>query len=214
MGRQDYRRSKRCRQMGYDELARRSSITRAACMAHVRRKFETALDYDKKTSEYALTTIRRWFIIKQEAIKDSLTYEQRCDMRCDIMKKEFATFKDWMISEAPNHLPKSPTRKALDYALGQWESFSALFEDGRVELSNNLVENAIRPVALGRKNYLFKGSEATAQRGAVIYSIIATAKLHEREPREYIKTILEKLPNEKASNLEQYLPWNLVTQDK
>lgn len=71
---------------GYDELARRSTITRAACMAHVRRKFETALDYDKKTSEYALNTIRRWFDIEQEAKKANLTYEQRCDMRCDIMK--------------------------------------------------------------------------------------------------------------------------------
>jgi transposase len=79
-----------------------------------------------------------------------------------------------------------------------------------VELSNNLVENAIRPVALGRKNYLFKGSEDAAQRGAIIYSVIATAKLHGREPREYIKTIIEKLPNEKSNNLEQYLPWNIT----
>ena len=71
----------------------------------------------------------------------------------------------------------------MSYALGQWSGFDAFFDDGRVELSNNLVENAIRPVALGRKNYMFKGSEAAAQRGAVIYSIISTAKLHGKEPR-------------------------------
>lgn len=194
---------------GYDELASQPHISRAACMAHVRRKFEAALDYDKQSSEYALNLIRRWFDIEQEAKKYNLTYEQRRDMRCDIMKKEFEEFKDWMLKQAPNHLPKSTTRKAIEYALGQWDGFNAIFEDGRVELSNNLVENAIRPVALGRKNYLFKGSEAAAQRGAIIYSIIATAKLHGKEPREYIKTILEKLPNEKTGNLEQYLPWNI-----
>jgi transposase len=185
---------------GYDELANKPHITRAACMAHVRRKFEAALDYDKQFSEYALNVIRRWFDIEQEAKRYKLTYDQRRDMRCDIMKKELAEFKDWMLKHAPNHLPKSPSRKAIEYALGQWDGFNAIFEDGRVELSNNLVENAIRPVALGRKNYLFKGSEAAAQRGAIIYSIIVTAKLHGKDPREFIKTILEKLPNEKSNN--------------
>jgi transposase len=195
---------------GYNELAEKHHNTRAACMAHIRRKFEVALDYDKKTSEYTLTTIGRWFDIEQESKNHNLTYEQRRDMRCDIMKKEFASFKEWLKKLVPGHLPKSPIRKAMEYALGQWDGFNVLFEDGRFELSNNLVENAIRPVALGRKNYLFKGSEDAAQRGAIIYSVIATAKLHGREPREYIKTILEKLPNEKSNNLEQYLPWNIT----
>jgi transposase len=71
-----------------------------------------------------------------------------------------------------------------------------------VELSNNLVEKAIRPVALGQKNYMFKGSEVATQRGAVTYSIIATAKQHGNEPHKYIKTILEKQPNEKSNNFE------------
>jgi transposase len=194
---------------GYDDLTSKFDITRAACMAHVRRKFEAALDYNKPISEYALNTIQKWFEIEQEAKKSGLTHVQRCDVRCDIMKKEFADFKAWMIKQAPDHLPKSPTRKAIDYALGQWDGFEAIFEDGRVELSNNLVENAIRPVAIGRKNYMFKGSESAAQRGAIVYSIVATAKHHGKEPREYIKTILEKLPNESSKNLEQYLPWNI-----
>lgn len=193
---------------GYNELAALPHITRAACMAHVRRKFEAALDYNRKPSEYALTAINRWFDIEREAAKNAFTFEQRCDMRNDIMKREFSVFKEWMISEAPNHLPKSPTRKAIDYALGQWDGFNVHFVDGRVELSNNLVENAIRPVAIGRKNYMFKGSEDAAQRGAVIYSVITTAKLHGKEPREYIKTLLERLPSEKASSIELYLPWN------
>jgi hypothetical protein len=96
-----------------------------------------------------LNTVQKWFEIEQGAKKSGLIHVQRRDVRCDIMKKEFADFKAWMIQQAPNHLPKSPTRKAIDYALGQWDGFDAFFEDGRVELSNNLVENAIRPVAVG-----------------------------------------------------------------
>ena len=194
---------------GYNDLAAKDDITRAACMAHVRRKFDQALDYDKTTSEYALSTIGRWFDLEREAVKAELTHDQRRKKRQATMVEEFTVFRQWMLDEAANHLPKSPIRKAIEYALGQWPGFDIFLEDGRVELSNNRVENAIRPVALGRKNYLFKGSESAAQRGAIIYSIVSTAKLHNREPREYIKHLLEKLPAEKSSNLEKYLPWNV-----
>jgi hypothetical protein len=194
---------------GYNDLAAKDTITRAACMAHVRRKFDEALSYNKVTSEYALSTIGRWFDIEKEAVKANLTHVQRYDMRQDIMVEEFAAFRTWMLSEVGNHIPKSPTRKAMEYALGQWPGFAIFLADGRVELSNNWVENAIRPVALGRKNYLFKGSEPAAQRGAIIYSIVSTAKLNGKEPREYIKYLLEKLPTEKSANLENYLPWNV-----
>lgn len=194
---------------GYNDLAARDTITRAACMAHVRRKFDEALQYDKVTSEYVLSTIGRWFAIEKEAVTANLTHAQRRDMRQDIMAEEFAALRQWMINEVGNHLPKSPTRKAMEYALGQWSGFDIFLADGRVELSNNWVENAIRPVALGRKNYLFKGSEPAAQRGAIIYSIVSTAKLHGKEPREYIKHLLEKLPSENTANLVKYLPWNV-----
>jgi len=194
---------------GYNDLASKDSIIRAACMAHVRRKFEQALDYDKTPAEYALSTIGKWFDKERDAGKTELTYDQRLKMRQDIMAEEFTLFKQWMIQEALNHTPKSPIRKAIEYALGQWPGFAIFLKDGRVELSNNWVENAIRPVALGRKNYLFKGSESAAQRGAILYSIIATAKLHGKEPREYIRTLLEKLPGEYSNNLDIYLPWNI-----
>lgn len=194
---------------GYNELVSSKDIKRAACMAHVRRKFESALDHDKSIAEYALGIIGSWFERERDAKKEALTFGQRRAIRNDLMKNEFASFKEWMLKNITSHLPQNPVRKAMSYALGQWSGFDAFFDDGRVELSNNLVENAIRPVALGRKNYMFKGSEAAAQRGAVIYSIISTAKLHGKEPREYIKTLLEKLPAERSTNLESYLPWNI-----
>jgi len=194
---------------GYNDLFQKKHVTRAGCMAHVRRKFESALEYDRASAEHALSMIGRWFNIERDAKKHELTFGQRCDMRSDIMKSEFKEFREWMLLETANHLPQSPVRKAMEYALGQWDGFAPFFDDGRVELSNNLVENAIRPVALGRKNYLFKGSESAAQRGAVIYSVIATAKLHGKEPREYIKTLLERLPAENSNNIDSYLPWNI-----
>ena len=113
------------------------------------------------------------------------------------------------IQQCIEELPSSPIRKACEYAIGQWEGFTSYLSDGRVELSNNLVENAIRPVVIGRKNYMFKGSEKSAQRGAIIYSLIATAKMHGIDPYQYMKTLLDKLPAMKAHETTALLPYNL-----
>jgi len=98
-------------------------------------------------------------------------------------------------------------RKACEYAVGQWNGFYPKLEDGRIEISNIKIENLICPVALVRKNYLFKGSEKAAQRAAIIYSIVATAHLHGKNPREYIKELLEKLPSAKNTDLRSFLPY-------
>ena len=192
---------------GYNELASRKGIVRAACMAHVRRKFEAALEYDRTAAGYALGTIGGWFEKEREAVENDLEHEQRAALRRDHLCREFDAFKKWMEQQAFERLPKDPIRKACEYGLGQWEGFDVYLQDGRVELSNNRVENAIRPVALGRKNYLFKGSHAAAQRGAIIYSLVATAKLHGKDPFAYVKHLLESLPAESASNIERYLPY-------
>lgn len=195
---------------GYNNVVDKPDIVRAACMAHVRRKFEEALGYNRKKAEYALKQIAQWFKLEAEAKKNNLSYEERLALR----KKEgliesFAEFKQWMHKQCMEEIPSSLIRKACNYAIGQWKGFEPYLTDGRVELSNNFVEGAIRPVAVGRKNYLFKGSESSAQRGAVIYSIIAMAKKHGLDPFKYIRMLLEKLPQEKSSNIQKYLPWNI-----
>jgi transposase len=194
---------------GYDELMRRKDIVRAACMAHVRRKFEAALEFDRTAAEYALGRIGAWFEKERDAKEANLSYEQRRAIRQELLHDDFASFRQWMLEQVVNRLPKDLIRKACEYGIGQWDGFNAFLNDGRVELSNNLVENAIRPVALGRKNYLFKGSHEAAQRGAIIYSLVATAKLHGQDPYRYIKMLLEKLPAEKSANIEKYLPQNI-----
>ena len=195
---------------GYNDVVDKPDICRAACMAHVRRKFESALDYNRQKAEYALNCIGSWFKIEAEAAKRNLSYEDRLIARKEAgLAKSFNEFKEWMQSQCEEEIPSSPLRKACQYAIGQWKGFESYLTDGRVELSNNLVENAIRPVAIGRKNYLFKGSENSAQRGAVIYSIISMAKQHGLDPFMYIRMLLEKLPQEKSSNISKYLPWNI-----
>jgi len=193
---------------GYNEVIKSNNLSRAGCMAHVRRKFEEALKVNKDDASYALKVIGEWFEVERIAKVQGLSYEERLALRNEkSLSESFRQLKDWMIQYCTNALPLNLVRKACEYALGQWDFFDAYLTDGRVELSNNKVENAIRPVALGRKNFMFKGSEDAAQRGAVIYSIIATAKLHGLDPREYIKYLLEKLPGEEAANIEKYLPW-------
>lgn len=181
-------------------------MIRAACMAHVRRYFEKALDYNREKAEYAMNMIKSWFAVDAKARKNGLSHDEKHALRKENnLDESFAEFKKWMMKQCEEELPQSLIRKACEYGLGQWDGFNAFLNDGRVELSNNLVENAIRPVTIGRKNYLFKGSEGSAQRGAVIYSVINTAKQLEINVPDYITFLLENLPGEKAGNIKNYL---------
>jgi len=131
-----------------------------------------------------------------------LSYDERFALRkANNLEESFAEFKRWMLTQVEEERPKSLIAQACTYAIGQWDGFNSFLNDGRVELSTNLIENAIRPVTLGRKNYLFKGSQDAAQRGAMIYSIINTANKYELNPVDYIKHILKKLPAEKSQNI-------------
>ena len=115
-------------------------------------------------------------------------------------------FHGWLKEQALSALPKSPQGKAVAYALNQWKGFEPFLNDGRIELSNNRVENQIRPVALGRKNYLFKGSHDAAQRGAIIYSLSATAQVLNIDPYIYFTDLLERLPAAKSSDIDDFVP--------
>lgn len=113
-------------------------------------------------------------------------------------------------------LPKSPIGIAITYALNKWSYFEPFISDPRVEISNILIENAIRPVAIGRKNYLFNGSHDAARRAAMIYSLASTAKLHGIDPFVYIQDLLTKLPSSKPKDIGQFLipAWNNDQKDK
>ena len=191
---------------GYNAIMSQPGIIHAACMAHVRRKFDEALSDDHDRASYALNTIRPWFTRETDAKEKGFSLEQRYAVRLEHTIGEMKLFEQWLKNQIVTIVPQNNFGKAVLYALDQWKHFTAFMTDQRVELSNNLVENAIRPVAIGRKNYMFKGSHDAAQRGAIIYSLTATAKLHGIDPFVYINDLLVKLPGESAKNIEQYIP--------
>jgi transposase len=191
---------------GYNAIMSQSGIIHAACMAHVRRKFDEALKDDHDRASYALNAIRPWFTRETNAREKGFSLEQRYAVRLEHTIGEMKLFEQWLKNQIATIVPQNNFGKAVLYALDQWKHFTAFMTDKSVELSNNLVENAIRPVAIGRKNYLFKGSHDAAQRGAIIYSLTATAKLHGIDPYVYMNDLLVNLPGESAKNIEQYMP--------
>lgn len=190
---------------GYDPIVLRPQMKRAACMDHVRRKFESALNYDAVRAQYALETIKSWYKVEQDAREYKLTTEQRFALRCEKSVPTLKSFKNWLSATAIEVLPKSPMGTAVSYALNQWPYFEPFMTDPRIEISNILIENAIRPIAIGRKNYLFNGSHDAARRAAMIYTLVAIAKLHEIDPFLYIQDLLTKLPSEKSKSIDNYL---------
>jgi len=190
---------------GYAEIITTNSLIRAACMDHVRRRFEKALEYDAERATHALDTMGEWYALERDAKEKELSAEDKLSMRREKIKPSMEQFKVWMQEQLKQVLPKSPVGIAITYALNQWSYFEPFLNDPRVDLSNIQVENAIRPVALGRKNFMFAGSHESAQRIAIIYSIIATAKLNGVDPFTYIKELLTKLPAATSNEIEKYL---------
>lgn len=190
---------------GYGEVITTNSLKRAACMDHVRRRFEKALGYDKERAQYALDTMREWYMLEREAGETGLSFDERLTMRKEKIASSMETFKSWMLEQVSLVLPKSPMGIALSYALNQWSFFEPYLNDGRIQLSNILIENAIRPVALGRKNFMFAGSHDAAQRAAIIYSLVSIAKMHGYDPFVYIKELLTELPKAKTCDIGKLL---------
>jgi transposase len=190
---------------GYADIISRNGLVHAGCMDHVRRRFETAKGYDAARAVYALDTMRRWYAVEREAREKALSFDERLALRKETVAAEMTAFKIWMQNQMREVLPKSPIGVALSYALNQWGYFDPYLSDGRIELSNILIENAIRPVAVGRKNFLFAGSHAAARWPAVIYSLAAIAQYHGVTPFDYFKELLTELPGAHAQDIGKYL---------
>ena len=199
---------------GYNDIITRNGITRAACMDHVRRKFKQALSNDSKRATYVLDIMKSWYKVEAQAKENGLTHEERFKSRVAETIPSMKSFEQWLKAQVVEVLPKSAIGMAISYALNQWKYFRAFMTDPRVEISNIATENKIRPVAIGRKNYLFKGSHESAQRGAMIYSLVAIAQNHNINPFDYFKEILSELPKIiNSGSLDQLLipEWKPIT---
>lgn len=200
----------------YQAFDQRPEITLIGCLAHVRRKFFEAKKGNRpREVEAALSFIKRLYLIEQRA-RDLMAqlespeeaYVLRYQLRQRWAKPLVAAAKTWLTEQAedPKVLPQSGFGKAVDYTLKRFPYLERYLDDGRVEIDNNLVENQIRPIALGRKNYLFAGSEKAAQNAGNLYSLLAAAKLHGLNPVEYLRDLLETIANHPINQLEDLLP--------
>ena len=186
--------------------AQRDDITLLHCMAHARRYFEKALDSDAERAGYTLTEIQKLYAIERHARQADLSDEQRCVLRQEQAVPVLEELHAWLLAQAASVLPKSRIGQAVAYSLRRIKTLSLYTTDGRLEIDNNKIENTIRPIALGRKNYLFAGSHAAAQRIAVFYSLLGSCKLHNIEPYSYLKGVLERLPDHPINQIDDLLP--------
>lgn len=193
----------------YDLFAQRKNITLLNCMAHARRGFEKALDYDKQKAEYAMEMFQKIYAIERKAKEENLDPQQRHTLRLDQALPLLNELGKWMANTYKTVLPKSPMGKAIAYCIPRWDYLMNYLKDGSLEIDNNLAENAIRPIALGRKNYLFAGSARGAERAAMFYSFFGTCRKNNVNPFDWLKKVLEIIPEYKVNKLEELLPQNL-----
>ena len=188
------------------------------CMVHIRRHYEQALDENRPMAEHALTEIQHLYKIEHMCDDAGLSPDERKAKRQELARPIMEAMKLWMETEGVKYSESSLTGKAITYAYTRWDNMMRYLEDGRLLLDNNLAENEIRPITLGRKNYLFCGNHEAAQNMAVVCSLLATCRNHDVNPRDYLNDIISQMPyHTKASHEEllQLLPhkWKLTHQE-
>jgi transposase len=192
---------------GFDRLYG-ERIQEAACWAHARRKFhDLHLATNSPLAREALEKIGELYGI-EEAIRGRYAEERRAERQARAGPL-LAALERWMHASLAQVSKKSELAGAIRYALSRWRALTRYRDDGTLEIDNNAAERALRAVALGRKNYLFAGSDAGGERAAVIYSLIGTAKLHGIDPEAYLREVLTRIADHPINQLEDLLPWNL-----
>ncbi|MCB9035956.1 MAG: IS66 family transposase [Lewinellaceae bacterium] len=193
----------------YKTLDRKlASIALMNCMAHIRREFFEAQGTDAERAQTALTMIKILYLVEEKARLQGLDAEQRLELRLKESKPAFDTLGQWLQTEYDKVTPSSAIGKAIQYALNRWKNMAWFLADGNIEIDNNLVENIIRPAAIGRKNYLFAGSHEAAQRTAMFYTFFAACKHHGIDPEKWLTDVLNRIHDHKVSQLHELFPQN------
>jgi transposase len=191
---------------GYKALFARGVIE-VGCMAHARRKFEELQDNERgDLASEALLFYGLLYDIERKAREGPIDALGRQRVRQQRARAIADHLREWLTRQRMKVPDGSATARAINYSLGRWEALTRYIDDGDLPIDNNWVENRIRPVALGRSNWLFAGSLRAGQRTAVIMSLIQSAKLNGHDPYRYLKDVLERLPTQPASRIEELLP--------
>lgn len=193
---------------GFNALYESGRIHEAACWAHVRRKFFDLMEAHR--SPIASEAVERIAdLYRIEAEIRGRSPDERRQARQSRSRPILDSMREWLEASLAKLSTKSDTAGAVRYALGRWEALSRFLEDGHLEIDNNSAERALRAVAVGRKNYLFAGSDRGGERAASFYSLIGTAKLNGIDPEKYLRAVLERIADHPVNRIEALLPWNL-----
>jgi transposase len=194
---------------GFDQLYG-EKIKEAACWAHVRRKFyDLHVALSSPVALEALERIGRLYKIEEE-IRGRPPPERQA-VRQARAGPELRSLHEWLHKTATTLSKKSELAKAIRYALSNWTALTRFCEDGRIEIDNNAAERALRAVALGRKNWLFAGSDDGGERAAAMYTLLGTAKLNDLNPESYLRYVLERIADHPINQIEDLLPWKLLS---
>ena len=192
---------------GYHRLQSQGPITGALCMAHARRKlFEAHKLNGSQIAAQAVALIAKLYEVEREARE--FEPPARLLLRQSRSRPVAEELHAWLLGQRQALAKADVTAKAIDYSLSNWRALTRYLDDGNVPIDNNAVENSIRPLAIGRRNWLFVGSQQAGERAAVMLSLIESAKLNGHDPWAYLKDVFERLPTLKNRDLELLLPHN------
>ena len=194
--------------VAYNQFDDVEGITTLNCWAHARRKFIDAQTFDNAKASEVLTQIQLLYAIEKHCAENNYTADEIKNYRQQNAVPVLIALHQILQTQLTNSLPKSPLGMALQYTLARWDKLNVYTQDGNLRIDNNLVENTIRPVAIGRKNYLFAGNHEAAGRSAMLYSLFATCKLHNVNPIEWLTYVFENINDNKINAIEDLLPQN------
>jgi hypothetical protein len=193
---------------GFGHLYEGGRIREAACWAHARRAFyELHQAHQSPVAAEALDRIGALYAIEAEI--RGRPPDERAAIRQARAGPLLESMREWLRHNLTRISKKSELAKAIGYVLTRWTAFTRYRDDGRIEIDNNAAERALRVVALGRKNYLFCGSDAGGERAAALYSLIGTAKLNGLDPEAYLRHVIERIGDHPINRVEELLPWNV-----
>lgn len=210
----------------YDQFCGKNGVIGAACWAHARRKFVDALKENKKLATQAIVMIGKLYEVERKATEAGMTADQKKELRQKEAYPVIQLLERWCVDTYAEVLESSLLGKAIAYTYSLMERLAVYVNDGRINIDNNLIENAIRPLALGRKNWLFCGNDASAYRAAIVYSLLASCRAANVDPRQWLEYVLVEIPARKKNGLPmddllpmayarqpEVKPWNLPDPD-
>jgi hypothetical protein len=191
---------------GYTYLASLQGITHLSCWAHARRYFDKALQNDQQRASHVMKLIQLLYAIEALARESEMTYEQRHTLRLDKSLPVINEIGGYIQQERNKVTPKSPIGQAFEYCANRWVSLQNYLTNGMLEIDSNLIENSIRPLALGRKNYMFAGSHDAAKDIAMFYSFFATCTKNGIDTQKWLTYVINNINNTKTSEHKYLLP--------